>query len=535
MVRLNLRPTIFGFFFCALVFLSYARDVRAQVDRDLRRGATVIVRTESAGRSGAGIIVGRTAADSAQIARYYILTAAHIPKTEAVVRVHAQPEAHIAHRARVLQSDVSLDVALLELTIDGSKFQAPSAPTIPYVTPGGPGTPVLVMAHRGAPWREVSTRTRASPYGNNRVFHIAYIEREVDVGSSGGAVFDEGTRWLGMISEQESNDPQSVRVVTVAALLDAMARWGVEPNLLVSPASQLFLHLDDPQRIKSLLSSASVDQRGARGQTPLMMAAQRGLVLTMQLLLGAGASKDLQDEEGDTALFSAGRAAHVDAVTLLLETGANPNHRNKSGVTPLIATADGLPFNRNRAVVVDLLLRRGADPNAAAEYERTALMSAARAENIEVLPADVRTDVVERLLAGGADPRRRYVRAGHDQDGYTALHWTAESGFMETLQILLRHRAGVDAIDKRGMTPLMLVAAARPLYDHSKTGDTSCWAGPDLGSIKAKLLLDAGASTALRSNAGDTARDLALKREATTPGASRCKKCISDILAGAKC
>ena len=163
MVRLNLRLNISGFFFCALVFLSYARDVRAQADRDLRRGATVIVRTESAGRSGAGIIVGRTAADSAQIARYYILTAAHIPKTEAVVRVHAQPEAHIAHRARVLQSDVSLDVALLELTIDGSKFQAPSAPTIPYVTPGGPGTPVRVMAHRGAPWREVSTRTRASP------------------------------------------------------------------------------------------------------------------------------------------------------------------------------------------------------------------------------------------------------------------------------------------------------------------------------------------------------------------------------------
>lgn len=535
MVRPNLRPTLAGVFLFALLFLGYVGSARAQVERDLKRGATVIVRTESANRSGAGILVGRKSADSAQSTRYYILTAAHIPDTETAVRVHAQPESHIAHRARVLQSDASLDVALLEVTIDGSRYQMPSAPTIPYVTPSGPPTPVRVMAHLGAPWREASTHIRASPFGNSRVFHIAYAKDEVDVGSSGGAVFDEGTRLLGMVSQQESKDPQSVRVVNVAALLEAMTRWGVEPNLLVSPASQLFLHLDDPQRIRSLLSSASVDQRGPRGQTPLMLAAQRGLVPTMQLLLGAGASKDLQDEEGDTALFSAGRAAHVDAVTLLLGAGANPNHRNKSGVTPLIATADGLPFNRNRAVVIDLLLRRGADPNAAAQYERTALMSAARAENIEVLPADVRTDVVARLLAGGADPRRRYARAGHDQDGYTALHWTAQSGLRETLQVLVRNGADVDAKDKRGMTPLMLVAAARPYYDHSNIGDKSCWAGPDLGSLKAKLLLDAGASTAVRSNAGDTPRDLALKRDVNTPGAERCRKCMADILAGAKC
>lgn len=530
-----LRPTFAGFLLCVALLMCYAGDVRAQPDRDLRRGATVIVRTESSDRSGAGIIVGRKAAESAQVARYYILTAAHVTGDEASMRVHAQPEAHIGHHARVLQRDASLDVALLEVTIDESKFQAPAAPTISYAIPGGPGVPVRVMGHSAGPWREASTRTRASPYVDNRVFHITYVKGEVDIGTSGGPVFDEGTRWWGMVTQQESNDPQSVRVVTVAALNYAMARWRVEPNLLVSPASQLFLYLDDPQRVKSLLPSTSVDQRGDRGQTALMMAAQRGLVPTMQLLIGAGASKDLQDVEGDTALFFASRVARADAVTLLLEAGANPNHRNNSGETPLIATAGGLPFSRARAVVIDLLLRRGADPNAAAQYERTALMAAARAENISTLPADARTDVVEKLLVGGADPRRWYERAGHDQDGYTALHWVAASGFMETLRVLLRHRADVDARDKRGMTPLMLVAAQRPFYDHSQTGDLSCWAGPDLGSIKAKLLLDAGASTTLSSNAGDTARDLALKQEATTPGASRCKKCMADTLAGTKC
>ena len=520
---------------CVWLSLIPAEIAQAQADLDLRRGATVIVRTDSASRSGAGIIVGRKAEDASQSTRFYIVTAAHIPMAERTVRVHAQPEAHIGHRARVVQSDATLDVAVLELMVDGTRFQALAAPTVPYASAGGVGTPVRVMAHRGAPWREASTRTRASPFGNDRVFHVAYVKDEVDVGSSGGAVFDTSNRWLGMLLEQESNDPQSIRVVRVAALLSALARWGIEPNLLVNPASQLLLNLDDPQLVKILLPGTSVDQRGERGQTPLMLAAQRGLVPIMQLLLEAGAAKDLQDDEGDTALFFAARAAHLDAVTLLLQSGASPNHRNKSGVTPLIATADGLPFNRNRAAVIDLLLRRGADPNASAQHERTALMSAARAENIEVLPADARTEVVESLLVGGADPRRRYVRPGDEQDGYTALHWAAESGFMETLQLLLRHRADVDAKDKRGMTPLMLVAATRPAYDHSRTGDTSCWAGPDLGSIKAKLLLDAGASVSARSNSGHTARDLALKRRESTPGDARCKKCMADVLAGTKC
>jgi hypothetical protein len=66
-------------------------------------------------------------------------------------------------------------------------------------------------------------------------------------------------------------------------------------------------------------------------------------------------------------------------------------------------------------------------------------------------------------------------------------------GFPETLRLLLRHGAHVNAADKSGRTALMYAAAERPYYDHSQVGDLSCYAGPDVSSIKARLLLGSGA------------------------------------------
>src|SRR4029453_19455025 len=77
---------------------------------------------------------------------------------------------------------------------------------------------------------------------------------------------------------------------------------------------------------------------------------------------------------------------------------------NRYGITPLyLACVNG------NAVIIERLLKAGADANAVATEGETALMTAARTGNV---------DAVKVLLAHGAD-----VNAKENWHGETALMW----------------------------------------------------------------------------------------------------------------
>ena len=102
---------------------------------------------------------------------------------------------------------------------------------------------------------------------------------------------------------------------------------------------------------------------------------------------------------------------------------------NRYGVTPLwLAAANG------NAVLVEALLKAGADANTAMPQGETVLMTAARAGN---------PGAVQALLARGAD-----VNAKEDGLGETALMWAAAENRAEAARLLIAHGAPVNGRSK---------------------------------------------------------------------------------------
>ncbi|XP_042659038.1 ankyrin repeat domain-containing protein 6 isoform X5 [Tyto alba] len=71
------------------------------------------------------------------------------------------------------------------------------------------------------------------------------------------------------------------------------------------------------------------------GRTPLHLAAHKGHLHVVQILLKAGCDLDIQDDAGDTALHVAAALNHRKVVKLLLEAGADASVVNNAGQTPL--------------------------------------------------------------------------------------------------------------------------------------------------------------------------------------------------------
>src|SRR6476660_8155450 len=106
-----------------------------------------------------------------------------------------------------------------------------------------------------------------------------------------------------------------------------------------------------------------------------------------------GAAIDARTLSRPTALYQATENGRTDAVDLLLRKGADPNLPGRSGVTPLAAAA----YKGNEAVVA-LLLARRADPALIDTTGKSAMIYAA---------ARGFPEIVRRLLDAGVAPDAR--------------------------------------------------------------------------------------------------------------------------------
>lgn len=178
----------------------------------------------------------------------------------------------------------------------------------------------------------------------------------------------------------------------------------------------------------------------------LVVGARFGDILFCREMLRRGALISTRDAQEKTTLMSAAESGVPEIVALMLAAGARPNEADKEGETALHWVGKEMPFNRlepsamNRRVVVDLLVRAGADVDSYDRLEYTPLTEA----------LDERPEVVAALIAHGADVNRRVGRGG------TAL--TADSN-PETMLLLLEAGADPFMRDEYGRTALEALKA----------------------------------------------------------------------------
>lgn len=269
--------------------------------------------------------------------------------------------------------------------------------------------------------------------------------------------------------------------------------------------------------------------------TPLILAAGLGQQTAAAALLAAGADVHLSDKAGETALDWARKKGHAGIVALL-EKAVGKQQREVDPSADLLLAAE-----KGETARVRELLAAGAKLEARDVRPglkgRTPLMLAAAGGHVGTVAA---------LLEAGADVVARddnetsstsgfsFVLSAMDVEGAlaagfqlhrTALHWAAER-HAAVVDLLLRHGAEVNAVDRSKMTPLMIAAdagneavvsallkaGADVKLRGPKKRDALMLAAHSGNAAIVRLLAGAGAEVNAKDAEGDTALVIAARK-----------------------
>jgi hypothetical protein len=212
---------------------------------------------------------------------------------------------------------------------------------------------------------------------------------------------------------------------------------GFQLNLILSNASPVTLFspairgIDDAidagdiDAVADLIAkdSSCVNRTTGYGMSPINLAALRGHVAIVKMLIAKGASAVEPTGSGEsglsTPLHKAAEGGHKDVAELLLANHADVNAKDNQGATPLHWAAA-----YDHQDVVELLLTNNADVNAKANDGATPLHYAAYGRQ---------TNVVELLLANKADVNAK------DNKGYTPLHFAVANQRKDVADLLRQH------------------------------------------------------------------------------------------------
>lgn len=153
---------------------------------------------------------------------------------------------------------------------------------------------------------------------------------------------------------------------------------------------------------------AAVNHHNAFGYSPLHAAVSGGHLAVAQYLVDHGADVNDGGSEGRSPLYLAAERGDFDTVRFLVERGADVNARSERGWTPLYAAA-----GNNSLEIARYLIEHGAEVNlTSAAGTHSPLLTAAYHNHVEM---------VELLLAAGADPRARLSEIHRGYPNFTAL------------------------------------------------------------------------------------------------------------------
>jgi ankyrin repeat protein len=410
----------------------------------------------------------------------------------------------------------------------------------------------------------------------------AAVRAELAAGADANAVDSDGSSALLWAAYQSSPE-------LVAMLLEK----GADPNLAnvfgVTPLLQASRYGDVATMRALLAGGAQVAQSVRDGETPLMAAARTGNTEAVGLLLEHGSDPNVAEAvEGQTALMWAAAEGHIEVVDALLRAGADANAKARTseltkrsmrtdfpsgGFTALMwaardgdeamvrrliesgadvkatngdgATAMMLAIVNDRFDMAATLLELGADANDGSLWYAIEMRDAPtdwRARDGSRLRSDhpnrlTGLDLIERLLAAGADPNKPFTGQMHNasmccdtKGAGTPFFRAAVAADVDTLKLLIANGADVEWTlpvvegappmpfgDNTGLTPLMvalnggkglLMAGGPGDIRESKIGIFR-EPGNRTPADAVKLLLEAGADPNAVNPRGDTALHIA--------------------------
>nr|KAF6461382.1 ankyrin repeat domain 6 [Molossus molossus] len=201
------------------------------------------------------------------------------------------------------------------------------------------------------------------------------------------------------------------------------------------------------------------------GRTPLHLAANKGHLSVVQILLKAGCDLDVQDDGDQTALHRAAVVGNTEVISALLQEGCALDRQDKDGNTAL-HEASWHGFSQS----VKLLVKAGANVLAKNKAGNTALHLACQNSH---------SQSTRVLLLGGSRADLK------NNAGDTCLHVAARYNHLSVIKLLLSAFCSVHEKNQAGDTALHIAAS----LNHKKV---------------VKILLEAGADGTIVNNAGQT-------------------------------
>ncbi|XP_054018556.1 ankyrin repeat domain-containing protein 6 isoform X2 [Dryobates pubescens] len=206
------------------------------------------------------------------------------------------------------------------------------------------------------------------------------------------------------------------------------------------------------------------------GRTPLHLAAHKGHLHVVQVLLKAGCDLDIQDDGEQTALHRAAVVGNTDVIATLIQDGCALDRQDKDGNTAL-HEACWHGFSQSAKVLV----KAGANVLAKNKAGNTPLHLACQNSH---------SQSTRVLLLGGSRADLK------NNAGDTCLHVAARYNHLPIIRVLLSAFCSVHEKNQAGDTALHVAAA----LNHKKV---------------VKLLLEAGADASVVNNAGQTPLEVA--------------------------
>ncbi len=169
----------------------------------------------------------------------------------------------------------------------------------------------------------------------------------------------------------------------------------------------------------------------------------------VKFLLDIGIDVNIQNSTGETALFHAiEHGSYITDIIELLNYGANPNIINNSGTSILMRIFDdyiGGPQDDSYVEIIKLLIEKGANANHSTD--KTCILEQAIMLNNDSSPI-----IVELLLKNGADPNIIY-------NNRTVLHYLIDQKYFihkeNIIKFLFKYGMNPNICDKEGNSIMM--------------------------------------------------------------------------------